>query len=149
MSVSASSALAGFSGHYTTYRYAGKEYRVSYLTQAKKAEFERWLRQQILDTLPKLREVLPAEEYEHEKRQLFHGLATAKYSFHGRIAAEAMQTEEGSLVLASILFGCSMDEMFRMAATKREEITNILSQVLQASQRDQEAPASGEGEGNG
>lgn len=126
-------AALGAAGAGVPFVHEDKTYTVGYLTQAVKTAFEAWLKGNALSMLSHLRELLSAEEYLAEKRSLFDEIKTGKLSFHGPVAQEAMSTPDGTLELATLLFGCCRDEMAALITARPDDVRNALDLVLSES----------------
>lgn len=138
-----SSILATKAAPYTL-EVDGVVYPISHLTQAKKAEFERWLKRETLKELELEREFFDGETWEKGLREFRKNASSALYSFHGDLASEALDSPAGSLVIAQILFGQPEDKILEIFAKKGSEARQLLSLVLAESLPREADPASGE-----
>lgn len=124
------STVLGNAASPPTFTHNGKTYSLRKLDQAGKSRFEEWLKRRAFSTLAMFREFLgDGEEYQKHKTQLFRNLERGAFSFHRRLAREAMQTTEGGVQLACILFGCDPDELETLAVEKAAELKDLLERV--------------------
>jgi hypothetical protein len=119
-----------------TLQHGGKTYSCSHLTLEKKAEFETWLKQSVLDALRQMftRGVFSSTDYDAERRRILMEMATGKFGFYGEAAREAMATEAGALRLAGILFDASDEEMFRLMSVCQDKVKSMMDLALMESQ---------------
>lgn len=116
-----------------SFTYGGRVYRVAYLKQKKKAEFEQWVRARALALLPGLRDVLSPDEYGSARGSLFADLAGGRYGFHGIVCQSAFQTPDGVIALASILAGITEDEAAELMVDCKQPFLDAISLALQCS----------------
>lgn len=126
------SSLAGDHGApVTVFSHAGKDYPVSRLGQLVKTHFEQWVKDMAWAALNAMRPHVPAEEYQAEKAALLRRQSLGYYSYHGPLCQEAQSTQAGGFKLASLLFGCSEEEMLRIAAEGRTaDVQEVLDRVI-------------------
>ena len=128
-----STLLGNSAGPCHTFKDGEREYKVSFLTQAVKAAFEKWIKAEALETLKDLRTILSPDEWKDTVQDLTSDFATKKYAFHGEVCQKAMLSPAGSLKLASLLFGIGDEEMIRLASQYPSEIQLVLEKVLKES----------------
>lgn len=131
--MSSLSSGLGNAGSKLSFTHAGKTYEVSYLTQAVKASFESWIVGRALETLSRLRPILPPDEYAEEKTTLFDSIAAGRFGFHGDVCRAAMKTTDGNLAVVGFLFGCGADEMVTLVMERGEEIKALVEVIVQES----------------
>lgn len=147
------STLGAASGPAHVLRHGGREYHVHYLTQAKKAEFERVLRSRALAMLPEMREALPPAEFEEARNSLIGSLAAGRYSFHGSAAREALTSPSGTLILASVLVttdkgkSISEDELLEVFNANKDEF-RVAVEATMADSAPRQPTAAEDPEGN-
>lgn len=131
------STVLGTAAVPASFTHNGKTYSLRKLDQAAKTKFEDWLKRRAFATLAMFREALgDGEEYQKHKLQLFRNLERGAFSFHRKLARRAMETIDGGIQLACILFGCDPDELESLSVEKSDELKGLLERLMaESSQR--------------
>lgn len=108
----------------------GVKYPISHLTQAKKTEFERWLKRQVLADLELEKDFFDGETWQKGLEKFRRDSTSALYSFHGDVAEQALNTPAGGLIVAQILFGQPQEKMLELFAKKGDEVRHLLDLVM-------------------
>ena len=128
--MSSLSAVLGNKGEKIEFEHGGKTWKVSYLTQAKKAAFEQWLKQQAMRAVFAAREFVAPDEYAEALREVSRDAASGTYYFHGEVARRALGTPAGSIALAAVLFGCPEEEMAGLVAARGDDVRAVMDAVV-------------------
>jgi hypothetical protein len=110
-----------------------RAWEVSYLTQGKKAAFERWLIDRARKLLMEWRKDLPPEEWEKKCEAFEERVDTGYYGFHDKIATAALARPSGVLALAAILFSASEDDLMDLVERRGEDLKLFLNQIRRES----------------
>lgn len=89
----------------------GKVYQVTRITQKIKARFTAWLKQRALALAAEMAAMMPTAVSAQSNATLQEQMNAGDYGWAGRIFRKAAKTPEGATMLASLLFGCSPEEM--------------------------------------
>ncbi len=144
----------GASAPARTFEHAGKVYTISRVSQAMKSALEQW----VVDCeLAAMRKSLTAAEFRDVVREVRADVGKGVYSFYGPRTRAAMASPAGAVKFAALVFGCSEEEMERVAAARKLEVKALLEVTLAESLPKAEADgkeggaaeAGGEAEANG
>lgn len=124
-----SALLADKAGPYLA-RVAGEARPVSYLTQAKKAEFEKWLKANAVAAVVEMRASMPPDVWQELYRVVIQDLAGKAYSFHGAVSQAALRGAAGALAFAAILFGVTEEVMMGLMERDADGVKAALDVVL-------------------
>lgn len=103
------------------------------VTQKVKAGFERWLERRVIRGFLTAQDEDDPGLFRRAVEVVADRIAAGTYAFHGDLAQQVLQTTDGSLALASLIFDCSEEEMLRLMTEKGAEVGAILSLVLRES----------------
>ncbi len=127
------SALTEYLGQGHVLRAGGREYPVSLLTQAKKAEYEARLFARHREAERALRDCYAPEEYSARLDRLATRYRDGDFALDGVEGLASVKTPQGMLLLVSVLLSITEGEAVRVLKQAPEEIGPLVGQVLRES----------------
>jgi len=115
------------------FRDGDKVYQIRYLDQRAKQEYEQWIRSNARQLLFEMKDSISGEEWAKEFSEYKTNCTTGKYGFHEELCQESLQTKEGMLTLACILFQADRDELLNLMIRRGEEIRLLLDEIKEES----------------
>lgn len=110
-----------------------KTYHVSLITQKIKAAFEKAQFNRARDAALALKDLMTRDEYLDHLKALNDDFISGAYGLESERGMTFAQSSNGSIVLSSLLFNISEDEMVKLLLECRDEITQLLSLVIKES----------------
>jgi hypothetical protein len=135
------SSLLGSAGASPVVRHKGKKYALGALDQRAKDAFSTALKVKaaaLLDCLP------PARQ-EAATATLQRRVAVGDYDFHGPVAADALQTPMGAVLMLACLLDCEEQVALEVMAEQGASVVAMLQ--MRIKEAAPEAPEGGEGNG--
>lgn len=115
------------------FEHGSKVYKVSRLTQAKKKEFSRQMKQRALRVVLSLKDVVSDDEYTASYNAALERVASGAFDFHSPFTQAALKTPGGVMTLSAILFGCTEDEMEQLFRERQPDVKMTLDLALKDS----------------
>jgi hypothetical protein len=116
-----------------TIEFNGKKYTAGLITQRIKAEFEKKLEKKALDAVYSLKSHLEPVEFREAISGVTRDIATGIYSFGSDNSVQAMTTPWGGIVLASLIFNTTEDEVQALMLSEREKFETVMQLVREKS----------------
>ncbi len=123
-------SLLGGDGPPIQLTHKGKTYRLRLVATRLMAEVERWAKDKAKETLLYGRDLMTAEEFAAARAGFLRDLDEGAFSFLGERCQRALQSEEGGLLLGSLIFDCPRDEFIRLNLERKDEVRLLLDQAL-------------------
>jgi len=130
------SGVLGNKGGKLSLVHEGRVYPVSYLTQAKKAELECWMRQEAIRPVMALKpgrgrsSPLSPDEWRELWSDTLTAVAGGNFAWFSPATMAAIETPAGALALASILFEVPQELMQDLITAKPDEVNALLDLVI-------------------
>lgn len=112
------------------FKFKDKTYEVSLLTQKIKGQFEKKNFSRARDAAMLLKEAMSPAEYAEHLSRLNDNYIAGVYGLHGDAGQSFAETPDGTILICSLLFGISEEEMTKLMLEARTEILAILQAVL-------------------
>lgn len=122
-----------------TFEHAGKTYAVGAVNERAKAAVERWLRAAAFSALYELRDTMPADQYAGALSSLAR--SHRAFAYGGKAYYEAMETDEGAVMLTCILFACPRGEAETLLRERGAEVNTLLVEAAIAAMPEEQAKA--------
>lgn len=111
--------------------YAGKAYKARPLTRALLGEYEALLGARARKALQVIKDCLTEEQYLARADKIARDYEDGEYSFYSRRGLEFLNTNAGRIALGCLIFGgIPSDEMFELAAHRKDEVEHTLTTVV-------------------
>src|SRR5581483_777209 len=127
------SELTASVGGGLTFAHKDKTYTVSLITQKVKAAFEKAQFGRAREAALALKDLMDRGEYLAHLKQLNDDYISGAYGLDSERGLNFAQTTNGSILLCSLLFGVSEDEMAQLLLEAKDEITQLMSLVIKQS----------------
>lgn len=116
-----------------TIEFNGKKYTAGLITQKIKADFEKRLEKKALDAVYSLKSFLEPVEFREAISGVTRDIATGIYSFGSDSSVQAMTTPWGGIILASLIFNTTEDEVQSLMLSEREKFETVMQLVREKS----------------
>ena len=131
MAMSTVSRTLGAHAAPLTVEHAGKVYPARPISQKVKSAFERWLQARVLTPAQELAIQNPAMT--GAMQVVLDRIDEGRYSFHGKVAMEAIRTPDGFFALSSLVFELDPDQTAELVMAKPVEVGNVVAQLIRDS----------------
>lgn len=125
--------LASALGKGHTIHHDGKTYTARLIVQKVKTGFQRWADERYLSTIASLEGMISDTEFKRRMSRAINEVVRGRHSFGKPEAKRLMETEDGLIALAAILFGIDAGEMLGLFLAKPEEVKAVIDAVTQES----------------
>jgi len=118
---------------FQTFEHAGKVYKVSRLTQAKKTQFEDISKAAAVAAVTRAKDVLTDDEYQEAYDRVMERVAGGTFAFHSPFTQKSLKTHGGVLLLSRVLFGVGEEEMLELFKARGPEVRAVIDLVVRES----------------
>lgn len=115
------------------FKHKDKTYQVSLITQKIKSLYEKKQFSRARDAAIMLKECMNSSEYQEHLRELNQSYIRGDYSLDSENGIAYAQTAGGSVLLTSLLFNISEEEMTKLLLEAKAEVMALLSVVISES----------------
>jgi hypothetical protein len=144
--MAANSEVLGNKGTKHSFDWNGKPVEMSYLNKKIRDAFSKQLfkRDRDLEKFVHEEDGTSDKEYREKLLALNDKFRLGGYELTSKFGREYIETEPGALFVASLMCGCSEDEMLKIFMAKGDEVLTLVKLVLDESVPDSKVKESGE-----